>query len=74
MKTTIANLSAERLEAEISAVYFAAHQEAPGVTVNEEKHPYLRLLWDDFEQRLAEGTIDPECDYAPKEWREGYYE
>ena len=74
MKTTIEGLSNESLEQNIAQVYMSAYQEAPGVTVNEEKHPYLRLMWDDFERRLAEGTIDPDSDYAPKEWREGYYE
>lgn len=72
MKTTISNLSGERLEAEISKLYYEGESRAPGVRLQETG--LLGMLWQEFDERLEAGAIDPDSDYQPKEWREGYYE
>lgn len=74
MKQTIAGFTNEKLEQEIANCYVSAHREAPGVRVNEEKHPFLGDLWNEFEIRIERGTIAADSDYEPKQWREGYYE
>lgn len=65
MKTTISNLSNERLEAEISNIYWSAAKEAPGVILKESGN--LGLLWQEFDERFAAGTIDRDSDYEPVE-------
>lgn len=72
MKTTIKGLSNERLEAEISHLYHRAAREAPGVKIQEKG--LLADMWEEFDGRLAEGTMPDDTDWTPKEWREGYYE
>lgn len=72
MKTTIENLSNERLEQEISNIYWTAAKEAPGVTLKETGN--LGLLWEEFDERLEVGAISPDTDYEAPTWREGFYE
>lgn len=67
MKTTIKNLSNESLEQEIAKVYVEAYREVPGVMVNEEKHPWLGLLWQEFDERFEAGTIDRDSDYTSED-------
>lgn len=72
MKQTIAGLSNERLESEIAAIYYRGQREAPGVPIQETG--LLSELWAEFEERLKAGTISDDTDWAPREWREGWYE
>lgn len=65
MKTTIAGFSNERLESEISAIYWRAAKEAPGIRLRETGN--LALLWEEFEERLAEGTIPDDTEWTEKE-------
>lgn len=58
MQTTIANLSGERLEQEIAAIYYRGAREAPGVQIREAG--LLADLWAEFDYRLEEGLIDPD--------------
>lgn len=74
MNEIIEKYSNEKLEDVIARVYQTAQQEHPGIRLNEEKHPFLKTLWDEFEARLEIGTIPADTNWAPKEWREGYYE
>lgn len=65
MKTTIGNLSNERLEDQIARIYQEGHRVAPGVHVQE--IGMLADLWSEFDDRFAAGTIDRDSDYTPKE-------
>lgn len=59
MKTTIANLSNERLEQEIANVYYRAHWENPKLYMYDgAEGSLLRQLWDEFDERFETGTID----------------
>lgn len=65
MKSTIAQFSGERLESEIAAIYWQAAKEAPGVMLKERGN--LALLWQEFDERLEAGAINPDTDWTPKE-------
>lgn len=56
MKETIQKLSNERLESEIANIYWAAHEVSPGKRLQETG--LLADLWNEFDVRLASGTID----------------
>lgn len=58
MKTTIANLSNERLESEIANVYYRAFEENPCIRVVEKEGSLLALLWDEFQHRFDYGLIE----------------
>lgn len=67
MKTTVKILSNERLESEISAVYYRFAKEAPGVTPREEG--LLGLMWEEFDSRYQEGLIANDTDWTERqEW------
>lgn len=67
MKTTIENLSNERLEAEISNIYWTAAKQAPGVTLKETGN--LGLLWEEFDRRYSAREIDKDTEWTPRqEW------
>lgn len=72
MKDVISNLSNERLEQEIAAIYLTVHQD--GKVVEETEGSFLNLYWNEFEERLAAGAINPDTDWEPKGWKEGFYE
>lgn len=65
MKTTIKNLSSERLEAEISALYYEGESRSPGVRLQETG--LLGMLWEEFDERFAAGKISSDTDWEPKE-------
>lgn len=65
MKTTIKGFSNERLEQEIANIYYAVAKEAPGVTLRETGN--LGLLWQEFDERLEVGAINPDTDWSPRE-------
>lgn len=65
MKTTLSNLSGERLEAEISALYYEGESRSPGVRLQETG--LLGMLWQEFDERFAAGSIDRDSDYEPTE-------
>lgn len=67
MKTTIANLSNERLEQEIANIYVTASREVPPVYVTEAEGSLISMLWAEFEERLAEGTIPDDTEWTEKE-------
>ena len=58
MKETIAALSDERLEAEICSIYYTAWEVNPLDQVVEKNGSILALLWDEFDERVADGRID----------------
>lgn len=55
MKWKIEDLSNRRLEAEISAYYWAAHKAVPGVMPKEAG--VLGMLWAEFDARVSDGTM-----------------
>lgn len=74
MRQVFERYSNEKLEDAIASIYQEAHENHPGVRVNEEKHPFLGDLWDEFEARLEIGVIADDTTWEPKQWREGWYE
>lgn len=65
MKTTIENLSNERLESEISNLYYEGESRSPGVRLQETG--LLGMLWQEFDERLEAGAISPDTDWMPLE-------
>ena len=65
MKTTIKGFSNEKLEDQIARIYTSAAKEAPGVTLQEKGN--LGLLWQEFDERLEAGAINPDTDWSEKE-------
>ena len=65
MKTTIGNLSNERLEDQIARIYQEGHRVAPGVRVQE--IGMLADLWSEFDHRWENGKIASDSDYTPRE-------
>lgn len=70
MNDIVKRLSNERLEDTIARVYQEAAKTVPGVRVNEERHPFLGVLWGEFEARLAAGDIAGDIEYEPIDWSE----
>lgn len=54
----IERISNESLEQQIASIYWRAHEEAPGVRIQE--RGVLLELWTEFEARVAEGRIEIE--------------
>ena len=58
MRELIGNLSNERLEQEIGALYWRAFEDAPGVVLRETG--VLGELWAEFDRRIEAGEIERE--------------
>lgn len=73
MKSVIKDLSNERLEAEISRYYWKRYEDWTAF-YNRTGHMLanrglmemgtLALLWEEFDARMAAGTIEPETDWT----------
>lgn len=67
MKTTIANLSAERLEQEIANIYMTAAKENPPIQVQETEGSLIEMLWGEFDYRYQEGTVSRDTDWTERQ-------
>lgn len=58
MKTTIKQLTNERIDQEIANIYWSASKEQPGLRLKEKG--LLALLWEEFDERASSGKLDVE--------------
>ena len=72
MKSVIKGLGNDRLEFEISKQYWSRYEEArnhyfrtgQAVGTGLKEVGTLALLWEEFDARMAAGTIEPETDWT----------
>ena len=58
MRETIRNLSNERLESEIANIYWTAYEINPDKPPKNRRGSLLRMLWGDWDLRVANGEIN----------------